>query len=140
VPAVATEVSDAAGAWERIVQAARAPADQARIAQIHLLRFDGSTALLAFTPDATAFVRKQVDELKQQIRRALGAAIRVEFEASGSDAQPPASPERRREEVKKNPLVARAMDLFDAEVIAVEEIPRQPAASPSAPVEGEQHV
>jgi DNA polymerase-3 subunit gamma/tau len=140
VPAVATEVSDAAGAWDRIVQAARTPADQARIAQIHLLRFEGSTALLAFTPDATAFVRKQVDELKQQIRRALGAAIRVEFEASGSDVQPPASPERLREEVKKNPVVARAMDLFDADVIAVEEIPRQPAASPSAPLEGEQHV
>ena len=144
-PSVPNDVSrppatDTMQAWKLIEEGAKTPAEQARIGQIRLDHFDGRTARIAFTPDATSFVRRQIEELRVQVTRALGTQVKVEFDASDAAAPPAPSPERRREDVKKHPVVARAIELFDAEVIAVETLSPQPAAPPSAPSEGDRHV
>jgi hypothetical protein len=67
-------------------------------------------------------------KLEEAVSRAAGHCVRLELELVPGEAakpvrpQPPPSARQRQREKEQHPLVRRAMELFDAEIVGVDEL------------------
>ena len=85
--------------------------------------------------------------LEQTMSRITGRTVRIDFELavdelqSGASqqvaARQPVSPRQRQFEVRRNPLVRQAIELFDAEVVTVVDPPPREAEAPDQPISSE---
>lgn len=101
--------------------------------------FDGERALIRVGEhDQLEFARLNSNAIAELFRQETGQRVRIAFEAptpSGDqDGAPRAITPDVRKEAESNPLVRRAMELFDARVVRVEDR-REPKQPP--PTEGD---
>jgi len=82
------------------------------------------------------YARLSADVLSEMFKNAVGRRLRVAFEAPGAEPAPLSTtvitPELKKD-AESNPLVRRAIELFDARVVRIEERPD----TPIKPTEGE---
>ena len=127
-PATPPDVeAGSAGPWARLEAAATTPRHRAMLADFEFDRLEGDRLRLRRREDASPGVDWTVshpDSLERLASEALGRRIRVEFiGATSSDATP--SP-IVVDDVESHPLVAEAMELFDAHVVQVRTIEGSP--------------
>jgi DNA polymerase III subunit gamma/tau len=82
--------------------------------------------------------------LEQTLSRIAGRDMRIDFVVSPDDpqgvarqavaAKPPVSPRQRQFELRKHPLVRRAVELFDAEIVTVVDPPPSEAEISDQPI------
>ena len=113
--------------------AEKSPRDHALLSQIEVLSFTGDAAKVAVQSDGGGgYLVTNPDPVRTLLSRAVGRPVRVTLEARETPGVPP--PPKRMTvddaEVRADPLVRRAAELFDASIVAVT---RRGA---SAPVEG----
>jgi hypothetical protein len=93
------------------------------------------------TPDAGLgrWLAGQTAQLAEMIRRATARDVIVEIDTSAlKGADGPQEVRRKIEEAQQSPLVRRAMEIFDATVVEVQE---EPATQPPADAAGStEHV
>jgi DNA polymerase III gamma/tau subunit len=105
--------------------AAEVPADRARLEHLVFESFDGRRLRLAVdTADAGLgrWLATQAEPLAEMVRRATARDVVVEIDTSAADsADGPQAARARIEEAQRSPLVRRAMEIFDATVVDVQE-------------------
>jgi hypothetical protein len=121
---------------------AETPADHARLEHLVFESFDGHRLRLTLdTPDAGLgrWLAGQTAQLAEMIRRATARNVIVEIDTSAlKGADGPQAVRKRIEEAQQSPLVRRAMEIFDATVVEVQE---EPATQPPAAAAGStEHV
>ena len=120
--------------WSRVRQvAAGSNSDQAKFQHLVYESFDGRTLRLSVDQDGAEIVgwlSTQTDALAAVVSRATGRPIRVELDTDRARA---ATPQQRLEAARHLPLVEQAVQIFDAEVVGVEEIPGGSGGSGGAP-------
>ena len=109
--------------WSRFCSvAAKRPTTRVLAQTLRLQSIDSDRAVLtADNPKMLANARHQTDLLASMFREALGRPVRIEF-AGDSDA-PAASPapNRLNDPVLEHDLVRKAVELFDARVVSIED-------------------
>ncbi|MHC4127886.1 MAG: DNA polymerase III subunit gamma/tau [Planctomycetota bacterium] len=105
--------------------AAEMPADRARLEHLVFESFDGRRLRLAVdTPDAGLgrWLATQAEPVAEMVRRATSREVVVEIDTSAAEsADGPQAVRDRIEEAQQSPLVRRAMEIFDATVVDVQE-------------------
>ncbi|MEQ8850831.1 MAG: hypothetical protein RIB32_03505 [Phycisphaerales bacterium] len=104
------------------------PATEALLDQIALAAFDGSTASLRVLESKhLSFAKGRSSQLEALFEQAAGERIRIEFVESADKVEDTPAREApgaaARAEASKHPVVGRAMDLFDARVVDIEDDP-----------------
>jgi DNA polymerase-3 subunit gamma/tau len=120
--------------WSRVLEvAALSPADEAKVRPLDFRGIDGRTVMLAVSPGAAASARyltTMSDRIAELVERATGERMKVKIEppveasAESAAAPAPETPVASAEqltEVRGMPLVRRAMEIFDAVVVDVNE-------------------
>jgi DNA polymerase-3 subunit gamma/tau len=129
--------------WAKVrALSAETPADHARLEHLVFESFDGHRLRLTLdTPDAGLgrWLAGQTAQLAEMIRRATARNVIVEIDTSAlKGADGPQAVRKRIEEAQQSPLVRRAMEIFDATVVEVQE---EPATQPPAAAAGStEHV
>jgi len=118
---------ESAGPWDRLQAAATTPRHRAMLADFEFDRLEGDRLRLRRRDDASPGVDWTVSHPEPLVRmasEALGRRIRVEFVdvAASSSAPSPVVDQ----DVESHPLVADAMELFDAHVVQVRRIEGSP--------------
>jgi hypothetical protein len=107
----------------RLAQVAeRNPRDHALLSQIEVLSFTGDAAKVAVRSEGGGgYLVTNPDPVRMLLSRAAGRPVRVALEARETPGVPP--PAKRTTvddaEVRADPLVRRAAELFDASIVAV---------------------
>ena len=100
--------------------------DRIRIEHLVFEAFDGRTLTLSIDDsgaDVVRYLQGEVDRIADLVRRATGRSLRVELDTSRFDAPASTAPALDPNEIRRSPMVAKAMELFDAVVISVEDAP-----------------
>ncbi|MHC4304029.1 MAG: hypothetical protein ACYSW2_06005, partial [Planctomycetota bacterium] len=123
--------------WARVrALSAETPADHARLEHLVFESFDGRRLrLTADTSDAGLgrWLAGQAAPLAEMIRRATSRDVIVEIDTSVADAADgPQAARKRIEDAQELPLVRRAMEIFDATVVDVQESPQARPATDAA--------
>jgi hypothetical protein len=88
-------------------------------------RLDGKTLALRVTPDFVAFATLHADDYVALAKKAAGHAVKVTIEAgAAAEVAPPAEPseeEIKQQQLREEPAVQEALDLFDGRVVDVRE-------------------
>jgi DNA polymerase-3 subunit gamma/tau len=106
--------------------AAEVPADRARLEHLVFESFDGRRLRLAVDtsdPGLGRWLATQAEPLADMVRRATARDVVVEIDASAVEAEGPQAARARIEAAQRSPLVRRAMEIFDADVVDVQEAP-----------------
>ena len=118
---------DGPSLWEKVRQvAAGSMGDRMRTEHLVLEAFDGRTLTLSVDDsgaDVVRYLQGEVDRIADLVRRATGRSLRVELDTSRFDAPASTAPALDPNEIRRSPMVAKAMELFDAVVISVEDAP-----------------
>ncbi len=124
VPSAATpaDPTDAASVWSAVLARADGGPKASMLASVSLLDLRGNEAVVRITnPRLRAYLISQQETLAKMIGEAAGRRdLRITFEADSQSSAPAA----RGEEIEaaaQIPIVRKAMELFNARVIAVEE-------------------
>jgi DNA polymerase-3 subunit gamma/tau len=129
--------------WAKVrALSAEMPADHARLEHLVFESFDGRRLRLAVdTRDAGLgrWLAGQTAPLAEMIRQATGRDVVVEIDTSAvKGADGPQAARKRIEEAQQSPLVRRAMEIFDATIVEVQD---EPATQPPADAAGStEHV
>ena len=104
------------------VVAEKSPRDHALLSQIEVISFTGDAAKVAVRSDGGGgYLVTNPDPVRTLLSRAAGRPVRVALEARETPGVPP--PPKRTTvddaEVRADPLVRRAAELFDASIVAV---------------------
>jgi hypothetical protein len=130
VPASALVVSttDPAAVWSRMLELVAANPSVAPIVEpLRLEKIEGNVAVvIAPTTTALGAARTRRGAIEEGLSKALGRTIRLELraaEAAPDSASAPASAvdTAARAQAMNNPLVRRAVELFDARVVDVQD-------------------
>jgi len=113
---------------------AQSSKDQALLSQFELRAFDAGIVRIALPRDGgAAYLASNPEPVRALLSRAAGRPIRVDIERSEREERPaprPAAASAADEQAARaDPLVRRAVDLFDATIVAV--TPRVSADAPS---------
>jgi DNA polymerase III gamma/tau subunit len=122
--------------------AAEMPADRARLEHLVFESFDGRMLRLAVDtsdPGLGRWLATQAEPLADMVRRATSRDVVVEIDTAAVEgADGPQAARTRIEEAQRSPLVRRAMEIFDADVVDVQDAP---ASGPAADADGRtEHV
>lgn len=104
---------------------------------LKLREVGGGIAVLTAPAEAIAAARARKGAIEEALGRAIGRPIRVELRAdpagpSSAEASADHLPDTAaRAEAMKNPIVRRAVELFDARIISVEDDTESPIAPPA---------
>jgi DNA polymerase-3 subunit gamma/tau len=112
--------------WDALTAyAARSPADNARMESLRPVSFDGRTLRLRVEGDAPGLARwhaARPGDLEELVRRATGIPVAVEL-VGADDARGPRRTAARLDQARQIPQVRAAMEIFDAAVVEVEDVP-----------------
>jgi DNA polymerase-3 subunit gamma/tau len=118
---------EGAALWASVqALAAEMPAERARVEHLVFESFDGRRLRLAVdTADAGLgrWLATQTEPLAEMVRRATSRAVVVEIDTSAAEDAGPQAARARIEEAQRSPLVRRAMEIFDADVVDVKDSP-----------------
>lgn len=110
--------------WDRVLQyASRSMGARAKLEDLVFESFDGRTVRLSLDERGASrarFLTSQVDQLIDLVRTATGRSVRIELD-TGVNAAAASSDTNAAPEVRSIPVVQRAMELFDAVVIDVQD-------------------
>jgi DNA polymerase-3 subunit gamma/tau len=113
--------------------AAQSAKDQALLSQIELRAFEAGVARIALPREGgAAYLASNPEPIRALLSRAAGRPIRIDIEraeASGRPQPQAAVSASNEQAARADPLVRRAVDLFDATIVAV--TPRVAADPPS---------
>ncbi len=113
---------------------AQSSKDQALLSQIELRAFDAGIVRIALPRDGgAAYLASNPEPVRALLSRAAGRPVRVDIERSEREERPApksaAASAADEQAARADPLVRRAVDLFDATIVAV--TPRVSADAPS---------
>ena len=126
-PARDVEGDDTGGPWARLEAAATTPRHRAMLADFEFDRLEGDHLRLRRREDASPGADWTVSHpasLEELASEALGRRIRVGF--VGAETRGSAPSRVVEDDVESHPLVADAMELFDAHVVQVRRIDGSP--------------
>jgi hypothetical protein len=112
--------------------AAETPAERAKVEHLVFESFDGRRLrLTAKTADAGLgrWLATQAAPLAEMVRRATSRDVIVEIDTSEADDAGPQAARARIEAAQRSPLVRRAMEIFDADVVEVKDSPAPKSAA-----------
>lgn len=130
--------SDGARLWRTVCQvAAGTPSNAAKLQHLAFEAFDGRTLRLAVNTSDTGLARwlaGQSDAVASIVKQAVGRNIRIELSASvANESAPAASLAGRIAEVQHLPVVRKAMEIFNADVVDVQDAPQPSPVTPDNP-------
>ena len=130
--------SDGARLWRTVCQvAAGTPSNAARLQHLAFEAFDGRTLRLAVNTSDTGLARwlaGQSDAVASIVRQAVGRDIRIELSTSAAIGRAPADSRAGKiTEVQHLPVVRKAMEIFNADVVDVQDAPQPPPVTPDNP-------
>ncbi|MEE8155641.1 MAG: DNA polymerase III subunit gamma/tau [Phycisphaerales bacterium] len=130
--------SDGARLWRKVCQvAAGTPSNAAKVQHLAFEAFDGQTLRLAVNTSDTGLARwlaGQSDAVASIVQQAVGRNIRVELSTSAAiGLAPAASLAGKIAEVQQLPVVRKAMEIFNADVVDVQDAPRPSPGTPDKP-------
>lgn len=118
--------------WARVAQLAREenPSVLSVVESTRLERLDGQRATLAIVRDSNiAYVRARKGALEALLEKVAGVAARIEFievnegaapsDPQHSDGPRPTVDQATQARVMQNPVVRKAVELFDARIVEV---------------------
>lgn len=106
--------------WDRVLALAEPkPSIHAAVNGLRLQTLERGVATLE-APDSTAFAYAKARQgvIESLLQDVVGERIRVEIRAPGTEDHAPPPDAVLQAEALKNPLVRRAMELFEARLIA----------------------
>jgi hypothetical protein len=113
--------------WPAVLEfAMRSHVDHAMVEGLRLVDFDGTTLRLSVAEagaDYAKFLAGQVPRLTELVRRATGRRVRIDVEAPARAGAPCGVPQERLEQAGSLPAVRQAVELFDAEIFDVRDLP-----------------
>ena len=124
--------------WELVQRhVAGAPADQAHIDPLRFASFDGTTLCLTVDDDnaaAARYLKDQHERIAGIVLAATGqrCTVRIDVPATARAEPSPTTRAGVTEEVLRDPLVQKAIDIFDATVTGV-----RPRATPERDADGD---
>ena len=130
--------SDGARLWRTVCQvAAGTPSNAARLQHLAFEAFDGQTLRLAVNTSDTGLARwlaGQSDAVASIVKQAVGRNIRIELSTSAASGGAPADSRAGKiTEVQQLPVVRKAMEIFNADVVDVQDAPQPSPATPDNP-------
>ncbi|MEE9130473.1 MAG: DNA polymerase III subunit gamma/tau [Phycisphaerales bacterium] len=130
--------SDGARLWREVCKvAAGTPSNAAKVQHLAFEAFDGRTLRLAVNTSDTGLARwlaGQSDAVASIVRQAVGRDIRIELSTSPAiGLAPAASRAGKITEVQQLPVVRKAMEIFNADVVDVQDAPRPSPVTPGNP-------
>jgi len=134
--------SDPGEIWGRVRERTQAtPGIHAAIEALELASFDGARAELRIVDASqSGYVKMSKARIESVLEQVAGRPVKAAFleapaPSPSSAARRPASVDPvAQAEVKKDPVVRRAMELFDARIVDIQHAP--PEAPPEAPPGG----
>ncbi|MHC4219875.1 MAG: hypothetical protein ACYSU7_15645, partial [Planctomycetota bacterium] len=129
--------------WNRVrALAAEVPADHARLEHLVFDSFDGHRLRLTIDtadPGLGRWLATQTKPLAEMVRQATARSVVVEIDTGAVEAAAgPREVRTRIDEAQELPMVKRAMEIFDATVVDVQDAP---ATEPSVDAAGSsEHV
>jgi hypothetical protein len=123
--------------WDRVLAvAAGSPADRMRTEHLQFQSFDGQVLRLELDEsgaDIAQFLSQNVDRLIDLVRRATGRSVRIDLDTSRVLPRF-AAPSAVVEDVAKRPaIVNKAIDLFSAVIVRVDDLANAHPPRVSAP-------
>jgi DNA polymerase III subunit gamma/tau len=123
--------------WPQVLEvAARSVPDRQRTEHLVFQSFDGRTLRLSLDEggaDVVRYLTNNIDKIVDLVKRATGRVVRVELDTSRFDTRSKAAEvPADNAQGARLPLVQKAIELFDAELISVQQAPAS-ARSPSKP-------
>ena len=112
--------------WPRVLElASKSIGDKTRTEHLVFESFDGRTLKLSIDDsgaDIARYLSRETDRLADLVKRATGRAVRIELDTTR--LQPPSSDKVTTSVATLNtpPIVQKAIDLFDATLVSVEDI------------------
>jgi DNA polymerase-3 subunit gamma/tau len=112
--------------WPHVLEvASRSIGDKTRTEHLVFQSFDGRTLKLSIDDsgaDIARYLSRETDRIADLVKRATGRTVRIEldtarFESRASDAPPSAAASG-----STPPIIQKAIDLFDATLVSVDEI------------------
>ena len=130
--------SDGARLWRTVCQvAAGTPSNAAKLQHLAFEAFDGQTLRLAVNTSDTGLARwlaGQSDAVASIVRQAVGRNIQIELSTSTAiGGAPAASLAGKITEVQHLPVVRKAMEIFNADVVDVQDAPQPSPVAPGNP-------
>ncbi len=117
--------------------AAGTPSNAARLQHLAFEAFDGQTLRLAVNTSDTGLARwlaGQSDAVASIVKQAVGRNIRIELSTSAAIGGAPADSRAGKiAEVQQLPVVRKAMEIFNADVVDVQDAPQPSPATPDNP-------
>ncbi|TVQ31583.1 MAG: hypothetical protein EA376_08930 [Phycisphaeraceae bacterium] len=137
-PSAAPPPGDPAQVWASVCERAPGAATRALLSSLSLRSCEGGRAVIAAaSPDAVSYAKSKSEQIGKLMRECIGRPVRIEI-VSDDVAPPRRAPATVDNSVYENPLVRQAMELFDAQVIGVEEIRQAGPAEPEQEPEPQQ--
>jgi len=138
IQAPSEDESDGAQLWRKVCQvAAGTPSHAAKVQHLAFEGFDGRTLRLAVNTSDTGLARwlaGQSDAVASIVKQAVGRNIRIELSTSAAvGLAPAASLAGKITEVQRLPVVRKAMEIFNADVVDVQDAPQPSPATPDNP-------
>jgi DNA polymerase-3 subunit gamma/tau len=125
LPIVDSPLQAEAQIWQRVVEVAREKfTDWQRVEHLVFRSFDGRTIRLAVDDsgaDVVGFLSMQIEKIADLVRRATGRTVKIDLDTT--TAQPRALAPAALETGPLPAAVRRAVDLFDATVVAIDPPP-----------------
>ena len=121
--------------WSRVLARASAQSDKAKLEHLTCESYDGVTARLVLESEGagmSAFLRTQTAWLSSLLEGVAGRPVKVELKTPNVLTAAPMMPEEQIGEASRIPIVRRAMDLFDATIVAVQAVTPLPQVAKSS--------
>ena len=130
--------SDGAQLWRTVCQvAAGTPSNAAKLQHLAFEAFDGRTLRLAVNTSDTGLARwlaGQSDAVASIVKQAVGRNIQIELSTSAAIGDAPADSRAGKiTEVQRLPVVRKAMEIFNADVVDVQDAPQPSPVTPDNP-------
>ena len=127
-PAAPDAPRDGAELWNMVRQfASRSPLGQAKVQHLKYESFDGSTLRLAVDtpePGQARWLASQTKELASFVQQATGVGVKIELAAPSLPAAPSSDSRAAKiEQARQLPLVRTAAQIFNADVVDVQDAP-----------------
>jgi hypothetical protein len=115
---------NAESVWKQVLANAQSQSDLAKLEHLSCESFDGRTARLVLDAQGvgmSGFLQTQTSWLSSLLERVAGRPVRVELTTPSHEMPVQiASPAEQISEASRIPIVRRAIDLFDATIVAVQ--------------------
>jgi hypothetical protein len=112
--------------WNRVLEVASTSiGDKARTEHLVFESFDGTTLRLSIDEsgaDIARYLSRETDRIAELVKRATGRGVRIELDTTRAAPATSATDSATGNHGQAPPLVQKAMELFDATLISVDDV------------------